>query len=386
MAAVTDRVGVDPERAWLATVVSAVVALVAGIVLFPDLVYDRFVWKYFWGPVYADAHGVECAWLQSGVPTTPDAGGCVGNPATLARPGYTVVSEVGYAIVGLVAVIGIAFLLSRLDLRRYRALFFALFPFMIFGGALRVVEDVNDAAHRASEAAGDPTWLIAYPLNALFISPIIYVTVFLVALAGLVIALYLDRNGYVDGFEYPLVAIGTLAVLGTLGILVFMATSTRYVTFHPAVLVVTLAVAGSGTAVTWFGIERFRPALNAGTGSMGLLVLVGQAVDGAANVVGLDWYTALVPSATGNLVPKHPVNAAVVSITRSVLPGSVTSVTGTAWPFLFVKLAAAVFIIWIFDESVIEDSPRFAIMLLIGAVAVGLGPGTRDMLRATFGV
>jgi len=51
-----------------------------------------------------------------------------------------------------------------------------------------------------------------------------------------------------------------------------------------------------------------------------------------------------------------------------------------------VKVLAAVFVVWVFDEAIFEESPRYAILLLIAIVAVGLGPGSRDMLRATFGI
>jgi uncharacterized membrane protein len=40
----------------------------------------------------------------------------------------------------------------------------------------------------------------------------------------------------------------------------------------------------------------------------------------------------------------------------------------------------------VFDEEIMEESPRFSVLLLVAILAVGLGPGTRDMLRATFGV
>jgi uncharacterized membrane protein len=33
-----------------------------------------------------------------------------------------------------------------------------------------------------------------------------------------------------------------------------------------------------------------------------------------------------------------------------------------------------------------EESPRYSIIMLVAILAVGLGPGTRDMLRATFGI
>jgi uncharacterized membrane protein len=396
MAAVSDRVDVDPEVAWLGGVLTAAVALVAGAVAFPRAVYDRFVWKYFWGPVYADAQGGQCAWLTDGGPTTGFSdGACAGAPTeTLAFPGYTVVSEVGYAVIAVVAMVGIALLLRRLAIDRFRALLYGLFPLMVFGGALRVVEDANN------RIAGTGAGPVEYPLNTLLISPIIYVTVAAVALVGLLLALRLERTGRVERFEYPLAALGTLATLAALGLLSWMALTTEAVTFYPVVLVVTLVAALGGTAAVWFGVERFRPEINAGTGGLGLLVIVGQAVDGAANVVGLDWYTAL--TGNPNLVPKHPANRAVVNLTggvydrlqpvlddtlNAVLPLTLElSTLGDAWPFFVLKLAFAVVVVWIFEETVMEDSPRFSIMLLVGAVAVGLGPGTRDLLRATFGV
>jgi uncharacterized membrane protein len=368
MVTVRDRVDVDPERAWVGGVLAGVAALTAGALAFPGAVYDRFLWKYFWGPVYADAHAARCAWLTDGGPTLGrTASACDSAPATVAFPGYTVVSEVGYAALVLVAIGGLALLLRRLQIERHRALFYGLFPMTIFGGALRVVEDAND---RAIEGAGA---VVSYPLNTLLISPLIYVTVAAVALGALLVSLRLDRSGRVDGFEYPLAAAGTLASVVAVGLLSVMAAVTDAVQFYPPVLVVTLGIAGACVAAVWLGIEYVAPGLNAGTGRMGLLVLVGQAVDGAANVVGLELYTALAP-VSGNLTPKHPVNAAVIDT------------FGTAWPFLLLKLVAALLVIWIFEESVVEESPRFSVMLLIGAVAVGMGPGTRDMLRATFGV
>jgi len=371
MAAVRDRVDVDPERAWLGGVLAATLALVAGALAFPRTVYDRFVWKYFWGPVYADAHAARCAWLGDGGPVLGRSEtACQGAPETVAFPGYTVVSEVGYALTAVVAMLGLALLLRRLAIERYRALFFGLFPMMLFGGVLRVVEDANDRVVEATATAGP----VSYPLNTLFISPLIYVTVAAVALGALLLSLRLERTGRVEGFEYPLAAAGVVATGAGLGLLGWLALTTESVTFYPVVLLVTLGIAAASVAAVWVGIDRLAPGLNAGTERMGLLVLVGQAVDGAANVVGLELYATLTAGARANLVPKHPVNQAVIDL------------TGSAYPFLLLKLVAAVVIIAIFEDSLLEDSPRFSVMLLVGAVAVGLGPGTRDMVRAVFGV
>jgi uncharacterized membrane protein len=47
---------------------------------------------------------------------------------------------------------------------------------------------------------------------------------------------------------------------------------------------------------------------------------------------------------------------------------------------------AATFVVWVFNGELFEESPRYMLMLLITVLAVGLGLGTRDMLRATFGI
>jgi uncharacterized membrane protein len=367
---VLERVGL--ERAWVGTVGGLGAILALGSVLFHRAVYAEFVWHYFWGPVYADAHGASCtAWADGGqqVLSSGECTSLKANPDRLAElgpvaePGYTLVSEVGYAIVLILMLVGIGLLLRRLRIERYRAGFFALIPFMFLGGALRVVEDANN---RAIDVGADQA--ITYPWNTLLISPLIYFTVFFLALGAVILAIRLDRRGRVEGYEYPLAGIGTALLVLTLSLIAYLALAKEYVSFHPPILAVNLVGAVVVTAVTWYGIERFAPELNAGTGTMGIPIIFGQAIDGVANVVGLDWAAEL--GLGYDLVPKHPVNAFVID----------------AWPFLIVKMVAAVFVVWIFDESVYEENPRFTIMLLIAVVAVGLGPGTRDMLRATFGI
>ena len=378
--ALADYTDLDSERLWGGAVLALIVAVVGGSLAFPRAVYDRFVWHYFWGPVQADAQSAVCAVREGGVTRYLDStAACTNAAEPVAYPGYTLVSEVGYVVVLLVALTGVVFLLRRLEVGGSKGFFYALVPFMFFGGALRVIEDVNDAV--------PPTeTLVAYPLNTLIISPVIYFTVFVVTLAAHVVAVALDRNGVVDDYRRPLAASGVAVLVASLAYLAYMAaTGAQNVTFYPQVLLITLAVATLAAVATWTLVRRYAPGVVSGTGPMlALVVIWGHAVDGAANVVGLDWMTAL--GAGPNLVPKHPVNAAIVDITGSLLPPGILAVTGDTWPFLLVKLAAATFVVSIFDEQVIEESPRYSILLLTAIVAVGLGPGTRDMLRATFGV
>ena len=383
MAGLSARVDTDPEQLWLGVVGMLTALLVVGSVVARELVYDRFIWQYFWGPVAADGNGAQCAVNRGGeVSYLFSDADCVSADAAgeiVAYPGYTLVSEVGYVVVLLLALVGVYLLLRRLGIGDSRSLFYALFPFMLFGGALRTIEDAGIAALSAGAEQ-----LIPFPWSALIISPFIYVTVFVVTLAAVLAGVRLERRGVVDAYEYPVAAIGTLLLGASVGYLTFLAVTTPYVSLRPQVLAVVAIGATLSAAATWLLIERFAPTINEGTGLIGLVLLWGHAVDGVANVVGLDWMPAL--GAGPNLVPKHPVNAAVVDITGWVLPPSVLAVTGDTWPFLLLKLAAATFVIWVFEPDLLEESPRYSILLLIAVLAVGLGPGTRDVLRATFGV
>jgi len=372
----------DSERTWVGTALVAVAAVVVGSLLFPRRVYQEFIWHYFWGPVYADAHNARCAVNQGGVVELlyrPDAcAAAVQEGLTVAEPGYTVVSEVGYMVILLFALIGILQLLRNLDIATDRGLFFALVPFMLFGGALRVVEDANDAV----PAGADP--LITYPWNSLIISPVIYVTVFVVTLGALLTSIRLEEEGYVETYYRPVGLVGGIAFGLTFLYLAIQGVTTGYVSWFPQVLFVVVLLATLVSAGLYYAVEEWQSEINAGTGKIGLVVLWGHAIDGVANVIAADWLGALGVNLTYSA--KHPANRFIIDVTESVLPSSVIATTGSSWPFLVVKMVVALAVVWIFDEQIFDENPRYAILLLVAIVAVGLGPGTRDMIRATFGI
>jgi len=372
--------GFDLERAWLATFLGGIVALVVGSLAFPRRVYDGFLWRYFWGPVDADAHGATCAVRDGGV--TERLYGqtaCAGADGIVATPGYTVVSTVSYAIVLVFMLVGVLLLLRRLDVRMSKRFYFALFPFMLFGGALRVVEDVN-----ATFVREGAEMLIPFPTVGLIISPFIYFTMFAITLAALVGTISLSDRGVIDEFEPALGGVGAVALAATLTVLLYVSATSDLVGFYPAVAVIVLVGATLIAAAFWVLSERYAPQINAGTGAIGPLVVWGHSVDGIANVLSLDWHDELgLPVEYGS---KHVVNAAVDRYTGIIQPEWLTDAIGTVWPFLIIKVVAAVAVVWVFDREIFEESPRYAYLLLIAILAVGLGPGTRDMLRATLGI
>lgn len=368
----------DPRRAWAVTVAGLAVAVILGSLLFPRRVYDGFLWRYFWGPVDADAHGAVCAVREGGTVTRlMDGSACQAATGVVAEPGYTVVSTVSYAIVLLLALVGVYFFLERYGVGEDRGFFFALLPFMLFGGALRVVEDVNVVLL----AAGEP--IVPFPWSGLIISPFIYFSVFFLTVGALLLAVWSWRGGYTDGYERPLFAFGVTLILATLAFHGWAAITRAEIGFNPAVPAVVLGGSAAIAGLVWYASERYRPSINAGTGLMGPVLVWGHSLDGIANVLSLDWAEALgLPSYT----PKHVVNRAVIDVTGAIQPTWLSDLVGTAWPFLLLKVAVAVAVVWVFDAELFEESPRYGLLLLVAILAVGLGPGTRDMLRATLGI
>jgi len=274
---------------------------------------------------------------------------------------------------------GVYLLLERLDIADDPNLYFAFVPFMLLGGALRVVEDGTD---RAVEVGVTP--LVEYPLSSLIISPVIYGTVFLMTLLSLLACVELDRRGVVDSYYRATAGVGVTLVVLTMAYLTIGALTTDYSTLYLSVLISTVAIASLLSCALYWLFENYAPEVNSGTGYIGLLVIWGHAIDGVANVILADWLDAMGVPLT--YYPKHPANAFIISTTEAIQPAGLTAAIGTSWPFLFVKLAVASLVVWLFNDEFLAESPRYALLLLIAVTAVGLGPGTRDMLRATFGI
>ena len=378
-----ERLGAEygAARLWVISFAGLVLAALGVVVAKPPALWDRFLWQYFWGPVYADAKAASCAVMTDSGPEALYQGcaAAIQQGALVAEPGYTIVSEVGYMLILVYMLIGVYLLLTRLDIADDPNLYFAFVPFMLLGGALRVVEDGTD---RAVDAGVTP--LVEYPVSSLIISPVIYGTTFLLTLVALVGTIALQRRGDIENYYRATAGIGGALVGFTLAYLTYGAVTTPYSTLYPSVLITTVGLATLFSYGLYRLFESYAPEVTAGTGTIGLLVIWGHAIDGVANVLLADWLDALGVPLT--YFPKHPANAFIIATTEALQPAGLTAAIGTSWPFLVVKLAVASAVTWLFNEEFLDESPRYALLLLVAVTAVGLGPGTRDMLRATFGI
>jgi len=370
----------DPEKAWAAVVAALALAGTLGSLLFPKQVYDQFIWRYYWGPVAADGKGAECAVREGGeTEYLYSSTECASASGVLAEPGYTVVSTVSYAVLLILLLAGVYFLIERLDINADVEKLYPLFPWVLFGGALRTVEDASIAILAET---GDPA--LPFPWTAAIISPFIYVTVFVLAVVAIVASVWLERDDRVERWERPFGATGAALFGIAVASLSYLAITTDAVSFKPLVLIVVLLGATAATALAWWVTEEYWPEVNVGTGITGTLVIWGHSIDGFANVISLDWSEEF--DLVHDYEPKHVVNSGIQDVTGAIQPGWLNDAIGVTWPFIPVKVVAAVVVLWLFNDEILDESPRYGVLMLLAVLAVGLGPGTRDVHRATFGV
>lgn len=164
----------DPERVSLlpATLLLLlpIVVLGLGAILVPRVVWDRFLDPYIWTPIVTDA-------------------------------GFNVVNTVSWVILlGLLLFFAVR-LTQKIDQPVDFALVLAVVPYMMGGSIARVLED---------------TGYFSEPLRFFFITPIIYVVIFFVAIAWLALGHVLARQAQRVGNERALYALaGILFVVWT---------------------------------------------------------------------------------------------------------------------------------------------------------------------------
>lgn len=318
----------------LAVALGPAVLLVLGIgaLLKPELVIDRFLWQYFWGPVVADAGG----------------GTAVYNGVT-AQPGYTLISEIGYGLALVYAVVLLVSVLRHFDVGHERTFPLLFTPFIAGGGLLRVLEDVS--MH---------TGILSPPAQYFLISPIIYFTMFGIVFTTLLLGLGVDRYVKHVTYQQVLVAAGLLFALGvTAGLLQHSTVTVAWM--FPATLGVAAAVLGVGYAASRF-IAPVTTDVFTGVKSG---VMYGHLLDASS--------TALSIAHLG-YGEKHPIVAWAIEL------------AGTAYVFIPLKLAVIGGILYYMTDEVRQDDPVFYNLIMLGIFAVGLGPGVRNMTRAVLGV
>lgn len=309
-----------------AAAAAALAILVIGYLLNPHLVYDSFIWKYYWGPIVADAAGRPLV----------SAGGVT------AYPGYNWVNTLTWAAVLGAALLGLIRFFRRAEVVLERRIVLHLLPFVLLGAVARALNDAE---------------VFGPPVEYLLITPLIYVVMFLLVLGTILAGEYLERRGSLRRNHLVSIVGGLLLLAALLAVATRLdAPGARPVVPLQAAVVATV-LAGAGSLLGRFIALRFLAT------GLGFAVLFAHMFDAASTYIG---YTL-------GYVEKH------------VLPTLLIDATGTAAVMFPLKLAVVVPVLWILSDY---DDPRdtFTTLLYLTVLVLGLGPGTRNVTRMAMGV
>ena len=335
-ASTTNRIGGRPPPSgtgpwWFLYLLAPVIAIVLGLALFPEMVYDQYIWQYLWGPVVADG---------ASEPVT--------HQGIRAVKGYNPVNTITYVVVMLYALPGVRAFLSTLDIDLDADLAYGLAPILVAGGVMRALEDAG---------------LLFRPLNLLFITPPIYFSVAIITVGAFLVGVGVrDQFDAEDAVPIACAAVGTVwTVAGFAAALSFGLAPGQ--TFRPLVPIATIGIAGLFVWV--FRVAGDRLDRRYLRHPLALLLVFGQMLDATQNLIGVTFF---------GYTPK-------LFVTRAVYEA--TNFSGSTF---LLKLVAVVLIVWTVGSSDDDITATWSWIILFAATAVGLPQGVRGMLRVTLGV
>jgi uncharacterized membrane protein len=323
-----------------------IVVISIGCVVLPTIFYDQWIWKYYWGPVVADASGHTA--YYNGV---------------RASEGYTLESEITYGLILVIAIFGIYKLLKKYDIKIDWRFVLVLMPYILFGPTSRVLED---------------TGYFSEPFVYWFISPLIYFQIAAYALFFLFLGYYLEKK-----YKKPKVTVnsvlfsgGLVCLLPSLFLISIWLLGSRWnettgVRFDVFLIVTGLIVLIVG--LVYLIARRFssNEKIAVYSNPLNLSMLVGHLLDGSTSYISIND-----PFGMGlSYAEKHPASNMLLNIWGPLFP--------------IVKFVLIIVVIYVFDvlyKSELKNYQRLVNLLKIGILILGFSPGLRDLLRVTMGV
>jgi len=270
--------------------------------------------------------------------------------------GYNIVNTATFALILVAAVIGTYLLLKRLGIKIDRDFFIGIMPYIALGGVLRSWEDLLEATKATAQLLNSPIKdfilldAAGVPRNLLLISPIIYISIFILALSSLLISLIIASRAK---FQYHKVwfAIGSVIIILVLAQL-------RFVNYPAMMLMLGIAAAWASLfyvarranqkARTFFTLENYS-------------ILSVHMFDASTTFVALQFF---------GYFEQHVVANFFISIFGPVA-------------MFAIKLPVVAAVLHYLDKEKENEKKNF---IKIAILILGLGPGLRNFLRLGMGV
>ncbi len=253
----------------------------------------------------------------------------------------------GLLVLGLVGVVGVLWALGPPITDRT---VLALTPWMMLGATFHVLYRVEELPSTVEPFFGAPTVYLTTGV----------VTGLVWALGCLVVA-----GGLYQSIDRFLGTVGTVATTFFITLLMFLAWQAG--TFSPLWPILSIIITGIVVAITWVLVSVRSIDVTAVTGVTGGVVVFAHALDGISTAIGYDIL---------GVSEEVPASRFILETSAS-LPTA--EYIGAGWLFVLVKISLAVAILWLFTDFVREEPVKARLLLAVMA-AVGLGPGTHNVL------
>ena len=323
-----------------------VVIIMVGLVVFPSIFYDQWIWRYYWGPVVADASGGTAVYKD--IP---------------AQEGYTFVSELTYGLILIFALFSIYKFLKKLEIVVDWRFALALMPYILFGPITRVLED---------------TGYFDMPWAYWFISPLIYLQIAVYAILFLLLGYFLEKK-----FKKQRLTVNTVLFFGGLIILspgIFLIIRwligdqwgfTTGVRSDVFAIVIGLVILIVGLVYLFSYYFRKKEQIVVYKNPLNLAMLTGHMIDGITSYISI----------------KDPLHMGLAYAEKHPASNILLNIWGPLFPI--VKFILIIVVICVFDvlyKDELKDHLTLVNLLKIGILILGFSPGLRDLLRVTMGV
>lgn len=255
--------------------------------------------------------------------------------------GYNAVNTATFAIILIAAAFLVYKLVKRLQIKIDKAFLIGVVPFIAMGGIFRAWEDLLEAT-----GAGR---------NFLLVSPLIYVTIFAIALALLLLSKLIEKTTR-DKISYYKLWFAAGAVIDITAL-----TQLRFANAFAFVAVMVITALWIVVfAVVKLGAAKKSGKLNTFLSAENMFIILVHLFDAATTFVALEYL---------GYFEQH------------VLPGFLIAALG-AWAMFLLKIVVVPVVLYAFDREMKEpkDLEKRTFLKLV-VLILGLGPGLRNWLR-----
>lgn len=265
--------------------------------------------------------------------------------------GYNIYNTITYAVIFILISVLVFKMIKKLNITLDKKFFLSITPFIILGGLLRALEDASAIK------------------NPLFITPLIYVTIFFIALISLVVSKYIGKKNYYKIWA----SIGVV-------LLAYSLTFVKVTNDTGLVLILGITLAWI-VAIFLFG--KFI-SFNIPSNKIGVL---------NKRFIFVSWMKSKIKNVSlenETVLSAHMFDATTTFVSiqyfpyyeQHVLPGFLIGIFGPAIMFVL-KLVVVSIVLYYIDKEQNNEQKLFIKMLIL---ILGLGPGIRNFVRLIMGV